>query len=68
MHPLDMMNKAFVAAAVAEQDGFLETAQAFREIAFEAFRVMSLDLPCLGSSDEFANATANVKLYRLVQC
>jgi len=35
------MNKAFVAASVAEKDGFMETAKAFRDIALEAFLLMN---------------------------
>jgi hypothetical protein len=33
MHPNEMKNSAFVAAAMAEQDGFVETAKAFLRLA-----------------------------------
>ena len=36
-----MMNKAFVAASVAEKEGFHETAKAFNEIAIEAFLLIN---------------------------
>jgi hypothetical protein len=57
MHPTELRNKALVAATIAEQNGFLSTAEAFRQIAlsccFDAYdlkknrtrRFLPIDVP-----------------------